>query len=132
MARLHELQADVDRERDAFNKKMKDLEGGVQHANAVRADKMRDAQAAVTNAKSKWDFDVAEKERELEAARQELNSKFGLAEQDIEDAERKVDGLNSSINGIQSTINDYENAPWYEFWSVILMFFVSITSDNPV
>ncbi len=130
MARLHELQADVDRERLAFNQRMKDFEGGLQHANAVRADKMRDAQAAVTNAKSKWDSDVAEKERELEAARQDLNSKFGHAKQDIEDAERKVDGLNSSINGTHSTINDYENAPWYEFWCVILKFFVSFTSDN--
>ncbi len=52
-------------------------------------------------------------------ARQELNSKFGHAEQDIEDAQQKVDSINSSINGTQNTINDYESASWLVFWFVI-------------
>lgn len=131
MAKLHELQAAVDKERQAFNQKMKDAEGDVQHANVVRADKMRDAQAAVTNAKSKWDSDVTEKERELEAARKELNSKFGHAEQDIEDARHKVEGWNSPIQDMQNKINDYKNAHWYEVWLVLnLPSFVFITSDK--
>ena len=42
------------------------------------------------------------------------NAKFG--DVTIENAEGKVNSLQSDVNSLQSRINDYEGAHWYEFW----------------
>ncbi|KAG9094206.1 hypothetical protein FRC06_011055 [Ceratobasidium sp. 370] len=115
MAKLHKLQAKVDDERKAFNIKLKDAEGAVQHANANRAAKMRAAEAAVTKQKSKWDEDVAKAEKKLEDAKQYMHKKFGSAEADIEAAKRKVDGVQSDIDSTKSRIRYCENSHWYRF-----------------
>ncbi|QRV90278.1 hypothetical protein RhiJN_18296 [Ceratobasidium sp. AG-Ba] len=112
---LHALQGKVDNERQAFNLKLKNAEGAVQHANADRAAKMRAAEAAVTKAKSKWDQDVKTEEAKLESAKNYMHQKFGSAEEDIEAAKRKVDGVQSDIDSTNDRIRYCENAHWYRF-----------------
>ncbi|KAG9119488.1 hypothetical protein FRC07_005468 [Ceratobasidium sp. 392] len=115
MKQLHALQGKVDSERQAFNMKLKDAEGAVQHANANRAAKMRAAEADVTKAKSKWDQDVKNAEAKLESAKNYMHQKFGSAEADIEAAKRKVDGVQSEIDSTNDRIRYCENAHWYRF-----------------
>lgn len=116
--RLASLQKDVDDKRVAFNVQLKKAEGDLQHANAHRAAEMQKAQAAVVKAQNDWDNSVRSEERKLENAKRTMREKFGSAEHDLQNAEDRVNGLQNEINNTNHTIDEYEDAHWYEFWSV--------------
>ncbi|KAG9075547.1 hypothetical protein FS749_012774 [Ceratobasidium sp. UAMH 11750] len=109
------LQTKADDERRAHNVKLKNAEGGVQHAKADRAAKLRAAEADVARQESKWKADIAAAEAKLEGAKRHIQQKFGSAEADIEAAKHKVDGVQSEINSTNERIRYCENSPWYRF-----------------
>ncbi|KAG8818384.1 hypothetical protein FRC19_010679 [Serendipita sp. 401] len=113
---MNKLQSNVDAERQKFNLALKDAEAKLETANSDRAAKMQAAKANLAGEKNKWDTEIANKESALEAAKAQLQQRFGSAEQDIDNAEAKVNSLQNQINSVESTINDYENAHWYEVW----------------
>ncbi|KAL0955635.1 hypothetical protein HGRIS_001868 [Hohenbuehelia grisea] len=116
LAALKGFQHDVDAQKQKFNLDLKAAESNVQLANAARAKKMRDAEAAVTKAKTDLDNNVAEKEKKLEQAKVDFNRQFGNAEQDITNAEAKVEKLQHQIDDINRSIRECEDASGWEFW----------------
>ncbi|KAI0643226.1 hypothetical protein C8Q79DRAFT_915601 [Trametes meyenii] len=115
MNQLRTLENNVEEKRKSFNTDLKSAEGALEHANAARAAKMQSAEAAVTNAKSKWDSDVADAEKKLDETNRYMQEKFGSAEEDIAEAKRKVDSLQSEIDETNSRIHYCEDSPWYRF-----------------
>ncbi|KAG9099671.1 hypothetical protein FRC07_010504, partial [Ceratobasidium sp. 392] len=110
MKKLHDLQGDVETQRQAYNTKLKNAEGAVQQANAERAAKMRDAEAAVTKAKKDWDDGVANAEAVLESKKKIFQEKFESAQEKIDEAQRSVDSIQSEIDSVDSRIRYCEDA----------------------
>jgi hypothetical protein len=119
--KINAAQADVTREQQAFDNKIKNAEAAIQLADADRKAQLQKANAKITQAQTDWNNNVASAQLKLHNAQTTFSAKFGHAEQDLTNAENKVNDLQNKINDVQNKINDYSHASRFQIWYVFFL-----------
>ncbi|KAF8122693.1 hypothetical protein EV363DRAFT_1553609, partial [Boletus edulis] len=116
LSEIPRLQGEVDKARKGYNNALEAAQRTVNQANQDRDAALATAQRNVDNAKRDIDRAIDGAQRGLDYAEADLSKAFGDANRAINSAQQEVWSLQNQIDDIKRTIDDYDRAPWYEFW----------------
>ncbi|KAF8434528.1 hypothetical protein L210DRAFT_3410298 [Boletus edulis BED1] len=116
LSEISRLQGEVDKARQDYNNALEAAQRAVNQANQDRGAALAAAQRDVGNAKQDIDRAIDGAQRDLDYAEADLSKAFGDAKRGIDSAQQEVWSLQNQIDDIKRTIDDYDQAPWYEFW----------------